>query len=83
MQSYVVQDSSIAFSSYSKTLTEGAQIVPFYTLSQGLLNLAQLLNSLKARAYVFYYYAALDSIAHGYGPDSAHHRAEIDTFFTP
>lgn len=45
VQSYVVQDSSIAFSSYSKTLTEGAQIVPFYTLSQGLLNLAQLLNS--------------------------------------
>ncbi|PJF31152.1 MAG: phosphodiesterase [Candidatus Thermofonsia Clade 1 bacterium] len=82
IQSYVLQESTIAHSSYSKTLTNGAEILPFVTLSQGLLNLAYLLNSLKERAYVFYYYSALDSIAHGYGPDSAHHRAEIDTFFT-
>ncbi|MCS6872845.1 MAG: alkaline phosphatase family protein [Anaerolineae bacterium] len=82
VQSYVFQESSIAFSSYSKTLTSGAKILPFYTLAQGLLNLALLLNSLEERAYVFYYYSPLDSIAHNYGPDSAHHRAEIDTFFT-
>ncbi len=82
VHSYVLQDSSIAFSSYSKTLTNGAKIQSFHTLSQGLLNLALLLNSLKERAYVFYYYSPLDTIAHSYGPDSAHHRAEIDTFFT-
>jgi predicted AlkP superfamily pyrophosphatase or phosphodiesterase len=82
IQSYVLQESTIAHSSYSKTLTNGAEILPFVTLSQGLLNLAYLLNSLKERAYVFYYYSLLDSIAHNYGPDSAHHRAEIDTFFT-
>lgn len=82
VQSYAFQDSAYANSSYSKTLFDGAQIVPFYTLSQGLTNLRLLLEESKAPTYCFFYYAPIDSIAHVYGPDSAHHQAEIDTFFT-
>ncbi|MBO9309393.1 MAG: alkaline phosphatase family protein [Chloroflexi bacterium] len=82
VQSYAFQDIAYAHSSYSKTLFNGAQIVPFYTLSQGLTNLRLLLEASEMPTYCFFYYSSIDSIAHGYGPDSAHHRAEIDMFFT-
>lgn len=82
VECYAFQDSGYAFSSYSKTLLNGAHIVPFFTLSQGLTNLRLILEAAQAPTYCLFYYAPLDSIAHAYGPDSLHHRAEIDTFFT-
>ncbi|PJF36363.1 MAG: phosphodiesterase [Candidatus Thermofonsia Clade 1 bacterium] len=82
VQSYAFQDSAYAHSSYSKTLLNGAKIVPFQTLAQGLVNLRSILESAKEPTYCFFYYAPIDSSAHSYGPDSRHHRAEIDMFFT-
>lgn len=82
VKSYIFQDKSIAHSSYGQAMFSGARIVPYRTLSEGLLNLSVAVNASRERSYFMFYYAPIDTIAHVYGPDTPHQRAEIDTFFT-
>jgi hypothetical protein len=80
VDSVVFQHLSYAHSPYSKTVTNGARMVPYRTLPEALVNLGQLLDRQKRKAYYFLYVDTIDTICHRYGPDSAQTAAEIEAF---
>ena len=55
VDSFVFQHHSYAHSPYSKVVTNGARIVPYRTLPEALVNLGQLLDRQKRKAYYFLY----------------------------
>lgn len=69
-------------SPYSKIVGAGAEIIPFSTLPEALVNLTQRLLSRRGRCYYGFYFDAIDSISHQYGPESPQVAAEIDLFLT-
>ena len=80
VRSYVFQDRNYVFSPYTATVTDGATVVPYTTLSEALVTLEQLRGQQKERTYYFLYFDKIDSICHLYGPESLHVAAEIHTF---
>jgi len=80
VQSWVFQPSLFAHSPFSRTVTDGATLVPYRTVPEALTNLGQLIQHQQARAYYFLYMNAIDTICHWYGPESPHVAAEISTF---
>ncbi len=79
VKSYLFQPHNIIHSTYTETLSQGASLIGYRTLSEGLVNLAELALRVKGKALFYWYYDAIDSICHRYGPDSPHVAAEIDT----
>ena len=80
--SFVFQDQAYAHSPYTQVVTEGAQVIPYRTLSEALVNLSELLLRQQNKSYYFLYFANIDTICHLYGPNSPHVAAEIDMFLT-
>jgi hypothetical protein len=80
VDSVVFQHLTYAHSPYSKTVTNGARMVPYRTLPEALVNLGQLLDRQKRKAYYFLYVDTIDTICHRYGPDSPQTAAEIEAF---
>ena len=76
----VFQHHSYAHSPYSKTVTNGARMVPYRTLPEALVNLGQLLERQKRKSYYFLYVDSIDTICHRYGPDAPQTAAEIEAF---
>jgi predicted AlkP superfamily pyrophosphatase or phosphodiesterase len=58
----------------------GAEVRPFTTLPEGLVNLQQQVSKSSGPAYFFFYFDKIDALAHTYGPASAQTEAEITTF---
>lgn len=79
---YAFQNSEYARSTYSDIVFDDAEVSGFSTLAEGLVNLADALLGEKGKAYYYFYFDKIDSISHGYGPDSAQVNAEIDSFLT-
>lgn len=79
VQSWVFQDYRYALSPYTTTVTGGATIVPYRTLSEAIVNLDQCLERQQERAYYFLYYDSIDAICHLYGPESPQIAAELET----
>ncbi len=82
VKTYVFLNRLFAHNTYSRVMTQGAQLVPFATLPQALTILRHLLAEATGPTLFHLYYEALDSIAHEHGPESPHLEAEIDTFLT-
>jgi hypothetical protein len=80
VDSVVFQHVSYAHSPYSKTVTNGARVVPYRTLPEALVNLGQLIDRQKRKAYYFLYVDTIDTICHHYGPDAPQTVAEIEAF---
>lgn len=80
--SVVFQPREILPSTYSSVVCEGATMRAFKTLSEGLVNLCDAALARKGRQYYYFYFAGVDTVAHQYGPNSAHVDAEIDTILT-
>jgi predicted AlkP superfamily pyrophosphatase or phosphodiesterase len=80
VDSVVFQHLTYAHSPYSKIVTKGARMLPYRTLPEALVNLGQLLDRQKRKAYYFLYVDTIDSICHRYGPDSPQTAAEIEAF---
>jgi predicted AlkP superfamily pyrophosphatase or phosphodiesterase len=80
VDSVVVQHQAYASSPYSKVVTDGAQVVPYRTLPEALVNLASLLERRRERTYYFLYVDSVDAIGHHYGPESPQIAAEIEVF---
>ncbi|CAN5398225.1 alkaline phosphatase family protein [soil metagenome] len=78
--SYVYQHRDYAHSSYTNWLGRGAQIVPYLTWPEALLNVRQQVTQASKPAFYYLYFDKIDSISHYYGPDSAQMEAEIETF---
>ncbi len=81
VRSFVFVDHAYAHSPYSQTVFDGAEVVPYKTLPEALLNLRRmLLERQEGKAYYHLYFAHIDAICHRYGPESPHVAAEIENF---
>jgi predicted AlkP superfamily pyrophosphatase or phosphodiesterase len=67
-------------STYSNAVMAGAELRPFKTLSEALVNLGLLLEKESRPAYVHLYFDKIDSLCHEYGPTAPQTEAEIETF---
>ncbi len=77
---YTLLPRDIAFSPYTRFTAQGAQIVPYRTLPEALVNLRQMAAEQTGKACYYLYFPEIDSICHDYGPDSPQVEAEIDAF---
>lgn len=67
-------------SPYSNVLFAGAEVRPYRTLSEALVNLAEAATS--GKGYFFLYLDPIDTIGHVYGPNARAFDAEVDTVMT-
>jgi hypothetical protein len=79
---YTLLPREIAFSPYTRFTAQGAQIVPYRTLPEALINLRQMAAEQTSKACYYLYFPDIDSICHDYGPDSPQVEAEIDAFLS-
>jgi hypothetical protein len=79
--SYAYQLRDYAYSLYSQWILRGAQIQPFFTLPEALVNLRQQLERATAPTYFVLYFDKIDTQGHYYGPESAQMDTEIESFF--
>lgn len=82
VNSFVFQHQGIARSTYSAMMHQGAKVVPYKTLPEGLVNLTYLTEQQTGPAYFCFYFDRVDALAHEYGPSSPQVEAEIDTVLT-
>lgn len=79
VEPFVMQHIGYAHSSYSRVVTAGASMLPYRTLSEGIVCLEQHAATRRQRSYYFLYFDAIDIIGHARGPGSPHFAAEIQT----
>lgn len=70
-----------AGSAYNRIASGGAEMVGHSTLAEGLVQLKEAIGAVDGKALLGFYWAAIDSIAHGYGPGTPYHAAEIAAFW--
>lgn len=80
VNSHIFQHREYTPSTYSDWVNRGAQVHPYATLPEALVNLRQLISQSSRPAYCFLYFDRIDAIGHEYGPDSPQMDAEIETF---
>lgn len=81
--SYVFQHREYTPSTYSDIMFQGAHTLPYVTLPEALVNMAQVLQTSRGKpTYIFLYYDKIDTISHRYGPGSPQLEAEIDALLT-
>ncbi len=72
---------SYARSAFNSIACAGAEVVAHGTLAEALVQLKEALLAVDGKALLGFYWAAIDTIAHMYGPGTAHHAAEIASFW--
>jgi hypothetical protein len=77
---YVFQHREYTPSTFSDVVFRGADVIPYKTLPEGLVNLCEAFARRQPPAYFFFYYDRIDAIGHEYGPASPQIAAEIDAF---
>jgi hypothetical protein len=80
VDSYTFQPVAYASSPYSRHVVRGAQIRPYRTLAEGIVNLTQQIERQERRSYYYMYVDGIDTIAHAHGPESPQLAAEIEMF---
>ncbi len=76
--SYLFQHSTLCTSPYSQRMSQGAHLVSYFTLKQGLQSLGELIGSTRdQKTYALFYYADIDSKGHRKGVDSSELEQEI------
>lgn len=81
VRSIQLANRAYASSAYNRLASAGAEIVHHSTLAEGVSHLAQALESTPGKAFIYYYWASLDTLAHIYGPGSREHDAEVTAFW--
>ena len=72
---------SYAGSAYNTVASAGAEVIRHGTLAEALVQLREALLGLSGKAWLAFYWASLDTIAHLYGPGTSFHAAEIASFW--
>ncbi len=68
-------------SAYNTIINAGAEVTLHGTLAEGLVQLKEALLATPGKAWLGFYWAAIDNMAHIHGPGSATHAAEIASFW--
>src|SRR5581483_8020934 len=79
VRSFVFQDHQYTHSAYTQVVTAGATLVPYRSLPEAIVTLAELIERQKERSYYFLYYDKIDSVCHEHGPNARQLDAEIHT----
>ncbi|WP_346290981.1 alkaline phosphatase family protein [Sphaerothrix gracilis] len=77
VRSYCYQHQSYAYSPFSQTVCDGAEMIGFRTLPEAMTNLAEAVLTQPGKAYHCLYIDVIDAIAHKYGPSSPQFEAEV------
>lgn len=72
---------SYAGSAYNSIASAGAKVLRHGTLAEALVQLKELLLATRGKASFGFYWGAIDTVAHIYGPGSSYHAAEIESFW--
>ena len=80
VNSYIFGSRDYSPSTYSEVVMAGAEIYPFKSFSEALINTGLLLEGQTQPAYVHVYFDGIDSLSHEYGPTARQTEAEIETF---
>jgi type I phosphodiesterase/nucleotide pyrophosphatase len=72
---------SYAGSAYNSVASAGAEVVRHGTLAEALVQLKEALAGMTGKAWLAFYWAALDTIGHIHGPGTSYHAAEIASFW--
>jgi predicted AlkP superfamily pyrophosphatase or phosphodiesterase len=70
VRSVVYQDAAFTPSPLSDLAFNGAEVVPFATLREGLIQLSARIQREGSPSYYFLYFDGIDHAGHAYGPDS-------------
>ncbi len=81
VQSIQFANRSYAGSAYNSVASAGAKIVRHVTLAECLVQLKEALTATDGKAWLGFYWAALDTIGHMHGPGTIYHAAEIASFW--
>lgn len=81
INSFAFQNNKICNNAYSDRILFGAKQMPFETLTQGLLELSNLLNKDLNKKFCYFYFDSIDAMSHKYGPDSEFLKQEVLNFF--
>lgn len=80
VRSHAFQPREHLASPYAKLTFAGAEVAPYITLAEGLVNLGNRVEGRRGPAYFFFYFDGIDAIGHEYGPAAAQVEAEIELF---
>jgi hypothetical protein len=80
-QSIQFANRSYAGSAYNSVASVGAKLVRHGTLAEALVQLRETLAAIEGKAWLGFYWAALDTIGHQHGPGTSYHAAEIASFW--
>ena len=72
---------SYAASAYNSIASAGAEVVRHSTPAEGLVQMKEALAGIAGKAWLSFYWASLDFIAHAHGPGSSYHAAEVASFW--
>jgi len=71
-----------AGSAYNTVASVGAKLVRHGTMAEALVQLKEALAATDGKAWLGFYWAALDTMGHIHGPGTTYHAAEIASFWT-
>jgi hypothetical protein len=73
---------SYAGSAYNTVASAGADVIRHGTLAEALVQLKTMLEQSQDKAWLGFYWASIDTVAHIYGPGTSFHAAEIAGFWS-
>ncbi len=80
VESHIFQFYGYTPSPYSTTVMQGAEMHPYKTLTEALVNMRLMLEKpADHKRYIAFYFGDVDTILHKYGPDTTQANAEIET----
>jgi predicted AlkP superfamily pyrophosphatase or phosphodiesterase len=71
-----------AGSAYNTVASAGAEVIAHGMLSEALVQLKDMLQQNRDKAWLGFYWASIDTIAHTHGPGTPFHAAEIASFWS-
>jgi len=81
VNSFCFAHQNYAHSPFSTVVCNGAEIVPYRTLPEAIVNLSEAVINTPDRAYFFFYVDSIDAMGHQYGPSSSQFDAEVRMFW--
>lgn len=73
---------SYAGSAYNTVASAGAEVIRHGTLAEALVQLKEMVEQSSDKAWLGFYWASIDTIAHIHGPGTPYHDAEIASFWS-
>ncbi len=81
VESYTFNIKELKDTTYTKHFFGGANFESFKDVAEGLYNLTESIKRVDQRSLFYFYYGAIDSVSHDYGPESPQVEMVAHAFF--